>query len=37
LVTELRDYIRADHRRFSTTPLRLCFDTEENKDADVWR
>ena len=36
-VTGLRDQILADHRRFSTEPLRIFFDTEEIKDMDDWR
>ncbi|MBI5383621.1 MAG: toll/interleukin-1 receptor domain-containing protein [Verrucomicrobia bacterium] len=36
-VTALRDEILADHRRFSTEPLRIFFDTEEIRDMDDWR
>lgn len=36
-VTAIRDHIAADHRQFSTSPLRLFFDTQEIKDADDWR
>jgi len=36
-VTAIRDHIAADHRQFSTAPLRLFFDTEEIRDADDWR
>ena len=36
-VTGLRDHILADHRRFSTEPLRIFFDTEEIKDMDGGR
>jgi hypothetical protein len=36
-VTGLRDHILADHRRFSTEPLRILFDSEEIKDMDDWR
>jgi tetratricopeptide (TPR) repeat protein len=36
-VTALRDHIVADHRRFSTEPLPIFFDTEEIKDMDDWR
>jgi len=36
-VTALHDEILADHRRFSTEPLRIFFDTSEIKDMDDWR
>jgi len=36
-VTALRDEILADHRRFSTEPLRIFFDTEEILSMDDWR
>jgi TIR domain len=36
-VTALRDHILEDHRRFSTEPLRIFFDTEEIRDMDDWR
>jgi len=36
-VTAIRDHIAADHRKFSTAPLRLFFDTEEIRDLDDWR
>ena len=36
-VTALRDEILADHRRFSTEPLRIFFDTSEIRDMDDWR
>ncbi len=36
-VTTLRDHILADHRRFSTEPLRIFFDTAEIRDMDDWR
>ena len=36
-VTALRDEILADHRRFSTEPLRIFFDTSEIKGMDDWR
>jgi tetratricopeptide (TPR) repeat protein len=36
-VTALRDQIIEDHRRFSTAPLRIFFDTDEIKDMDDWR
>ncbi len=36
-VTALRDHILADHRRFSTGPLRVFLDTDEVRDMDDWR
>ena len=36
-VAAIRDHILADHRQFSTAPLRLFFDTSAIKDADDWR
>lgn len=36
-VTALRDEILADHRRFSTEPLRIFFDSSEIRDMDDWR
>jgi len=36
-VTALRDEILADHRRFSTEPLRIFLDTSEIKDMEDWR
>ena len=36
-VTAIRDRIAADHRQFSTEPLRNFFDTDEIEDADDWR
>lgn len=36
-VTALREHILADHRRFSTEPLRIFFDTHHIKDMDDWR
>jgi tetratricopeptide (TPR) repeat protein len=36
-VTALRDEILADHRRFSTEPLRIFFDTSEIRSLDDWR
>ncbi|MBI2422952.1 MAG: toll/interleukin-1 receptor domain-containing protein [Candidatus Hydrogenedentes bacterium] len=36
-VMALRDEILADHRRFSTEPLRIFFDTEEIESMDDWR
>lgn len=36
-VTALVDQILADHRGFSTQPLRIFFDTEEIRDMDDWR
>jgi tetratricopeptide (TPR) repeat protein len=36
-VTALHDEILADHRRFSTEPLRIFLDTSEIKDMDDWR
>ncbi|MBX7209925.1 MAG: TIR domain-containing protein [Verrucomicrobiaceae bacterium] len=36
-VTALKDHIWQDHRKFSTAPLRIFFDTQEIKDADDWR
>lgn len=36
-VTAIRDHILADHRRFSTEPLRIFFDLDEIKDMDDWR
>ncbi len=36
-VTALHDEILADHRRFSTEPLRIFFDTSEIKSLDDWR
>ena len=36
-VTALRDEILADHRRYSTEPLRIFFDTSEIRDMDDWR
>ncbi len=36
-VTALRDEILADHRRFSTEPLRIVFDSSEIRDMDDWR
>ena len=36
-VTAIRDHILADHRQFSTAPLRIFFDQHEIKDADDWR
>ena len=36
-VTAIRDHVAADHRQFSTAPLRIFFDTHEIKDADDLR
>jgi tetratricopeptide (TPR) repeat protein len=36
-VTALRDEILADHRRFSTEPLRIFFDTDAIRSMDDWR
>ena len=36
-VTALRDEILVDHRRFSTEPLRIFFDTDEIRGMDDWR
>jgi hypothetical protein len=36
-VTAIRDHIAADHRKFSTAPLRLFLETQEIKNADDWR
>lgn len=36
-VTALREHILADHRRFSTEPLRIFFDSDEIADMDDWR
>src|SRR4051812_18439501 len=36
-VTGLCEYLRADHRRFSTEPLQIFVDTQEIKDMDDWR
>ncbi len=36
-VTALRDEILADHKRFSTEPLRIFFDQTEIKDMHDWR
>ena len=36
-VTAIRDHILADHRQFSTAPLRLFFDTSEITDMNDWR
>ena len=36
-VTALRDEILADHRRFSTEPLRIFFDSSAIRDMDDWR
>jgi hypothetical protein len=36
-VTALHAEILADHRRFSTEPLRIFFDTSEIKDMNDWR
>jgi tetratricopeptide (TPR) repeat protein len=36
-VTALRDHILADHRCFSTEPLRIFFDTDEILDMDDWQ
>lgn len=36
-VTALRDHILANHRGFSTEPLRIFFDTDEIRNMDDWR
>jgi len=36
-VTALYEEIIADHRRFSTEPLRIFFDTSDIRDMDDWR
>lgn len=36
-VTAIRDHILEDHRRFSTAPMRIFFDTQDIKDMDDWR
>src|SRR5215813_1631111 len=36
-ITQLRDCILQDHRRFSTEPLRIFFDTSDIRDMDDWR
>jgi hypothetical protein len=36
-VTAIFEHILADHRQFSTAPLRICFDPQEIADADDWR
>lgn len=36
-VTALRDHILEDHRRFSTEPLRIFFDTSQIETMDDWR
>lgn len=36
-VTGLRDVILADHRRFSSEPMRIFFDHVEIADMDDWR
>jgi tetratricopeptide (TPR) repeat protein len=36
-VSAIRDHILADHRRFSTAPLRIFLDTGEIRDMDDWR
>ena len=35
-ITALRDQILADHRRFSTEPLLIFFDTDDIRDMDDW-
>ena len=36
-VTAIYEHILADHRKFSTAPLRIFFDTQEIKDGNDWR
>ncbi|MGF6939333.1 hypothetical protein OKW41_008495 [Paraburkholderia sp. UCT70] len=36
-VTAIRDHIATDHRRFSTEPLRISFDTTAIADKSDWR
>lgn len=36
-VTALRQHIFADHRRFSTAPLRIFLDESEIRDMEDWR
>ena len=36
-ITQLRDCILQNHRRFSTDPLRIFFDTSDIRDMDDWR
>jgi len=36
-ITQLRDCLLQDHRRFSTEPLRIFFDRTDIRDMDDWR